>query len=39
MKVLEEYAIESSISKVVGSEVLDFVRGRSRADFRRLRLS
>ncbi len=27
MKVLEEYAIESSIGKVYGSEMLDFVGG------------
>jgi len=37
MKVLEEYAIESSIAKVYGSEMLDYCRGRGRADFRRLR--
>ena len=39
MKVLEEYAIECSISKVYGSEALDLRGRRSRADLRRLRLS
>ncbi len=38
MQVLEEYAIESSISKVVGQRNARLLRGRSRADFRRLRL-
>ena len=39
MQVLEEYAIESSISKVAGSETVDYCVDEARADFRRLRLS
>ena len=38
MQVLEEYAIESSISKVVGSETRGLLRRRGRADLRRVRL-
>ena len=37
--MLEEYAIESSISKVAGSETLDYCVDEARADFRRIWLS
>ena len=37
MKVLEEYAIESSIAKVYGSEMLDFAVDEGGANLRRLR--